>query len=147
MEMMEGKILPGIAALDRYRKTEMFDFDSDTDTEFDYKKFRMEVYKMRTPVIAGNWKMHNTVDESLKLVRELKSLCWAWGVLKLWWHPFLPRLTRFRRHQRLEHLACFPECVLGGEGRLYRRNNAGHAERCWLHLCYYRPFRASPVFR
>lgn len=29
---------------------------------------------MRTPVIAGNWKMHNTVDESLALVRGLKGL-------------------------------------------------------------------------
>jgi len=29
---------------------------------------------MRTPVIAGNWKMHNTVNESLALVRALKGL-------------------------------------------------------------------------
>jgi len=29
---------------------------------------------MRTPVIAGNWKMHNTVEESLALVRGLKAL-------------------------------------------------------------------------
>jgi len=28
---------------------------------------------MRIPVIAGNWKMHNNVQESLDLVRELKS--------------------------------------------------------------------------
>jgi triosephosphate isomerase len=28
---------------------------------------------MRTPVIAGNWKMHNTVSEALELVRELKG--------------------------------------------------------------------------
>ncbi|MCX8043692.1 MAG: triose-phosphate isomerase [Desulfobacterota bacterium] len=29
---------------------------------------------MRTPVIAGNWKMHNTIAESRSLVRELKQL-------------------------------------------------------------------------
>jgi len=28
---------------------------------------------MRTPVIAGNWKMHNTIEESLDLVRALKQ--------------------------------------------------------------------------
>ncbi len=28
---------------------------------------------MRTPVIAGNWKMHNTVQEATDLVRELKQ--------------------------------------------------------------------------
>ena len=28
---------------------------------------------MRTPIIAENWKMHNTVQESLELVRELKK--------------------------------------------------------------------------
>jgi triosephosphate isomerase len=28
---------------------------------------------MRIPVIAGNWKMHNNIQESLDLVRELKS--------------------------------------------------------------------------
>lgn len=29
---------------------------------------------MRKPIIAGNWKMHNTVDEAVKLVEELKPL-------------------------------------------------------------------------
>jgi triosephosphate isomerase len=29
---------------------------------------------MRTPIIAGNWKMNNTVSEALKLVEELKPL-------------------------------------------------------------------------
>lgn len=29
---------------------------------------------MRKPIIAGNWKMHNTVDEAVKLVQELKPL-------------------------------------------------------------------------
>jgi triosephosphate isomerase (TIM) len=29
---------------------------------------------MRTPIIAGNWKMHYTVDEAVKTVEELKSL-------------------------------------------------------------------------
>jgi triosephosphate isomerase (TIM) len=38
---------------------------------------------MRTPVIAGNWKMHNTVDESLKLVRELKSLVMGVGGVEI----------------------------------------------------------------
>lgn len=28
---------------------------------------------MRTPIIAGNWKMNNTISEGLKLVKELKS--------------------------------------------------------------------------
>ncbi len=28
---------------------------------------------MRTPVIAGNWKMFNTVAEALALVRDLKA--------------------------------------------------------------------------
>jgi len=28
---------------------------------------------MRTPIIAGNWKMHTTVPEALKLVRELQQ--------------------------------------------------------------------------
>ncbi|MDD2431481.1 MAG: triose-phosphate isomerase [Firmicutes bacterium] len=28
---------------------------------------------MRTPIIAGNWKMNNTVEEALSLVRELKE--------------------------------------------------------------------------
>ena len=28
---------------------------------------------MRTPIIAGNWKMNNTIDEGLKLVEEIKS--------------------------------------------------------------------------
>ena len=38
---------------------------------------------MRTPVIAGNWKMHNTVDESLKLVRELKALVLGVGGVEI----------------------------------------------------------------
>ncbi len=29
---------------------------------------------MRTPIIAGNWKMHYTVDEAVKVVEELKEL-------------------------------------------------------------------------
>lgn len=29
---------------------------------------------MRTPIIAGNWKMHYTIDEAVKLVEELKPL-------------------------------------------------------------------------
>ena len=28
---------------------------------------------MRTPIIAGNWKMNNTINEGLKLVKEIKS--------------------------------------------------------------------------
>ena len=28
---------------------------------------------MRTPIIAGNWKMNNTINEGLKLVEEIKS--------------------------------------------------------------------------
>ena len=28
---------------------------------------------MRKPIIAGNWKMHKTIDEALKLVKELKE--------------------------------------------------------------------------
>ena len=28
---------------------------------------------MRTPIIAGNWKMNNTIEEGLKLVRDIKS--------------------------------------------------------------------------
>jgi triosephosphate isomerase len=30
-------------------------------------------YHMRKPVIAGNWKMHNTISEALELVREIKG--------------------------------------------------------------------------
>jgi triosephosphate isomerase (EC 5.3.1.1) len=29
---------------------------------------------MRKPIIAGNWKMHKTPDEAVKLVEELKPL-------------------------------------------------------------------------
>ncbi|MCI6275417.1 MAG: triose-phosphate isomerase [Clostridium sp.] len=29
---------------------------------------------MRTPIIAGNWKMHYTVDETVKVINELKPL-------------------------------------------------------------------------
>ena len=29
---------------------------------------------MRTPIIAGNWKMHNTVAASLELAEALKPL-------------------------------------------------------------------------
>ena len=29
---------------------------------------------MRKPIIAGNWKMHYTVDEAVKVARELKEL-------------------------------------------------------------------------
>ena len=28
---------------------------------------------MRTPFIAGNWKMHKTIDEAVALVKELRS--------------------------------------------------------------------------
>ena len=28
---------------------------------------------MRTPFIAGNWKMHKTIDEAVALVEELRS--------------------------------------------------------------------------
>ena len=38
---------------------------------------------MRTPVIVGNWKMHNTVDESLALVRELKQLVLGVGGVEI----------------------------------------------------------------
>ena len=38
---------------------------------------------MRIPVIAGNWKMHNTVDESLALVRELKQLVLGVGGVEI----------------------------------------------------------------
>jgi triosephosphate isomerase len=29
---------------------------------------------MRMPIIAGNWKMHNTIEEAIKLVEELKPM-------------------------------------------------------------------------
>lgn len=29
---------------------------------------------MRKPIIAGNWKMHNTIEEGIKLVREIKNV-------------------------------------------------------------------------
>ncbi|KPU26471.1 triosephosphate isomerase [Caloranaerobacter sp. TR13] len=29
---------------------------------------------MRRPIIAGNWKMHNTIEEGIKLVREIKNV-------------------------------------------------------------------------
>jgi triosephosphate isomerase (EC 5.3.1.1) len=29
---------------------------------------------MRTPIIAGNWKMHNTIDEAVKMIEDLKPL-------------------------------------------------------------------------
>ena len=29
---------------------------------------------MRTPIIAGNWKMHNTMEEGIKLVKDLAAL-------------------------------------------------------------------------
>ena len=29
---------------------------------------------MRTPFVAGNWKMHKTVDEAVTLVTELREL-------------------------------------------------------------------------
>ncbi len=29
---------------------------------------------MRTPIIAGNWKMNNNIEESIKLVAEIKKL-------------------------------------------------------------------------
>ena len=28
---------------------------------------------MRTPIIAGNWKMHKTVSEAVELVRKLEA--------------------------------------------------------------------------
>lgn len=46
LEYLEGKILPGIAALNDLRK----------------------------PVIAGNWKMHKTVEQSVLLIKELIPL-------------------------------------------------------------------------
>ena len=46
LEYLEGKALPGIEAVDNKRK----------------------------PLIAGNWKMNNDVEESLKLVKDLKAL-------------------------------------------------------------------------
>ena len=46
LEYLEGKILPGIAALD----------------------------DLRLPMIAGNWKMHKTVAESLDLAKDIVTL-------------------------------------------------------------------------
>lgn len=46
LEYLEGKVLPGIAALD----------------------------DLRLPMIAGNWKMHKTVSEGLELAHEIVSL-------------------------------------------------------------------------
>lgn len=46
LEFLEGKVLPGIAAL----------------------------AERRLPLIAGNWKMHKTVGEAVELVRELGEL-------------------------------------------------------------------------
>lgn len=46
LEYLEGKVLPGIAALDDFR----------------------------TPIIAGNWKMHLKISEAVNLVEELKNL-------------------------------------------------------------------------
>lgn len=45
LEFLEGKVLPGIQAVSNKRK----------------------------PLIAGNWKMNNHVEDSLKLVKELKA--------------------------------------------------------------------------
>jgi len=28
---------------------------------------------MRTPIIAGNWKMNKTIEEAVRLVREMRS--------------------------------------------------------------------------
>ncbi|OLS03839.1 triose-phosphate isomerase [Tissierella creatinophila] len=43
---------------------------------------------MRTPIIAGNWKMHNNIEESLKLVRAIKSYDLAKNVEKVVCVPF-----------------------------------------------------------
>jgi triosephosphate isomerase len=45
---------------------------------------------MRTPIIAGNWKMHKTVDESADLVREMRrGLNAVTGVEKVLCPPFI----------------------------------------------------------
>jgi triosephosphate isomerase len=45
---------------------------------------------MRTPIIAGNWKMYKTVDESLELVRSLRrGLSEIKGIEKVICPPFL----------------------------------------------------------
>ena len=30
---------------------------------------------MRTPIIAGNWKMHKTIAEAVQLSREIRDGC------------------------------------------------------------------------
>ena len=39
-----------------------------------YLKLNYEVNKMRKAIIAGNWKMHYTPEEAVKVINELKPL-------------------------------------------------------------------------
>lgn len=47
---------------------------------------------MRTPIIAGNWKMNNTIKEGLKLVEEIKSFTLNENVEAVVCAPFISLL-------------------------------------------------------
>ncbi len=101
---------------------------------------------MRTPLVAGNWKMNKTVAEARDLVSLMSAkLHEISNVEKVLCPPFLaiPALAEMLGGSGIGLGAA--ESALGGEGRVHRRDVTRHGEGI-LPVCHHRSLGTPHVF-
>ena len=103
---------------------------------------------MRHPFIAGNWKMHKTVHESVVYVKEFRSLVKDIEDVEIVAGPHLHRDSRLRRGgTQLEGRHRRPEPPLGEAGRVHRRDQRADGARGRRRLRAHRALGTPAVLR
>ena len=101
---------------------------------------------MRTPFVAGNWKMNKTVAEARDLVNLLRAPLGAVAdVEKVLCPPVISLLAVASHARRDRHWSRCAELALGGEGRVHGRGRAEHGQGI-LQVCHHRSLGAPRVF-
>jgi hypothetical protein len=93
---------------------------------------------MRTPIIAGNWKMHKTVKEALNLVKEIHYGLTNPGEVEVVVSP--PTTALYKVAEFLQDSYSCAKFILGRCWSLYRRSFSPFAQRSWSEICNHRPF-------
>ena len=100
----------------------------------------------RTPVIAGNWKMHKTIEEAVSFVQELIPLIQNAQAKIYIAVPYTA--LRFAADAAKDS-----PIVIGAEnmsdeteGAFTGRNFGKNVEKCRSKICYLRPFREASHF-
>ncbi len=106
----------------------------------------------RKNLIAGNWKMNNTVPEAVVLAQEISNRMerdWLELVDVAVCPPFvdLKPVKSVFEFDRVDIAVRCPERLLGAQGRVYRRDFHRHDQEHRLRLLHRGPFRAPQPLR